>query len=268
MGLLLQMQQRIPNQWFLRRLLPSAIFVTAAIVAATLGQSHWDNLGFARARLAGYLGGTTASTSATAILYLLTAAAAAFTIPVVAAGVGALAAGAWPWWLAPLGDRIRDARAARWSSPADLTAQAISAIRDRQLWRAARLKARAATATPSKAETPTWIGDRLNAAAGEVHRCLDIDVRSAWAELQLRLPDNARTALTDTRDGYDAACEALAWSLAYLILGLWWWPAAIAGLVLALTSWRWLRNAADALARTAEASARVAANSPSPAPHA
>ena len=53
------------------RLLPSAIFVTAAIVAATLGQSHWDNLGFARARLAGYLGGTTASTSATAILYLL-----------------------------------------------------------------------------------------------------------------------------------------------------------------------------------------------------
>ena len=53
----------------------------------------------------------------------------------MAAGVGALAAGAWPWWLAPLGDRIPDARAARWSSPADLTAQAISAIRDRQLAR-------------------------------------------------------------------------------------------------------------------------------------
>ena len=34
---------------------------------------------------------------------------------------------------------------------------------------------------------------------------------------------------THTRDGYDAACEALAWSLAYLILGLWRWPAAIAG---------------------------------------
>lgn len=266
MGLLLQLQQRIPDRWFLRRLLPSAIFVAAAIVAGTAGQSHWNDFGPARARLAGWLGGSTASASATAIVYLLLAAAAAFAVPVAAVGVGTLAAGAWPWWLAPLGDRIRDSRAARWSSHDNLEKAAVAALRDGHRWRAARLKARMTVSTPSEPETPTWTGDRLSAAAGEVRGCLDIDVRSAWPELLLRLPDNARTALADARDGYDAACEAIVWSLAYLILGLWWWPAAVAGLVIVLTSWQWLRNAAETLARTAEAAARVAANSPKSAP--
>jgi hypothetical protein len=259
-GLLLELQHRIPDRWFLRRLLPAAIFVAAAFVAAVAGQSRWSDFGLARARLSGYLGHTTSSATATVLIYLLLIAAAAFTVPVIGAGIGTAAAGGWPWWLAPLGDRIRAARAGRWASRDTLTRKAVLALADGRRWRAARLKARAASATTSEPATATWIGDRLAGAADEIRECLGVDVYSSWAELLLRLPEEARTALTDARDGYDAACDASGWSLAYLILGVWWWPAAVVGLVLALISWRWLRNGARVLASTAVAAARVAAD--------
>lgn len=53
--------------------------------------------------------------------------------------------------------------------------------------------------------------------------------------------------------GHDAACEALAWSLAFILLGAWWWPAAPVGLLLWLASWGSLRRAVQALCRTTEA---------------
>jgi hypothetical protein len=261
-GLLLELQQRIPDRWFLRRLLPAAVFVAAVIAGVTLGQSRWADAGLARQRLTDYLGGTSASLTAAALVYLLPVAAGAFIVPVAATAVAALAGGAWPWWLAPLGDRIRDARAARWSPARELDLKAVAALRDKRPWRAARLKARAAAAQPARPSTATWIGDRLELAAARVQQSLGLDVHSAWAELLLRLPENAGTALNDARDGYDAAAEAFAWSVAYLVLGIWWWPAAVAGLVGALTSWRWLRRAADALASTAEAVARVTTSAP------
>ncbi|MEU1629398.1 hypothetical protein ABZ746_29595 [Streptomyces sp. NPDC020096] len=69
----------------------------------------------------------------------------------------------------------------------------------------------------------------------------------------LSVPDTARDALTDARDAYDAACEALAWSAAFTVLGAWWWPAALGGVALWLASWQSLRRAVRVLCRTAEA---------------
>jgi hypothetical protein len=263
-GLLLQLQNRIPDRWLLRRLLPSALFVMVAFIGAALGQSRWNDTTLAKQRLAAELtkagGSVSAYTSATVIIYVLIVVAGAFTVPVLAEGVGALAAGAWPWWLALLADRLRDVRAGRWQSADDLTRAALLAVDAKHPLRASRLKARAAVAQPSAPRTPTWIGDRLEAAATEATRCLGLDPRTSWLEVLLTLPDNARTALTNARDGYDVACEALVWSFAYLILGIWWWPAAVVGLILGLTSWRWLRYAANALASTAEAAAHITKN--------
>jgi hypothetical protein len=261
-GLLLQLQNRIPDRWLLRRLLPSALFVAVAFIGAALGQSRWNDAALAKQRLAVELtkasGSVAAYTTATVVLYVLIVAAGAFAVPVVAEAVGTFAAGAWPWWLTPLADRLRDVRADRWQSAQDLTREALLAVDAKHPLRASRLKARAAAAQPSTPQTPTWIGDRLEAAATEATRCLGLDLRMSWPEVLLTLPDNARTALTNARDGYAAACEALVWSFAYLILGIWWWPAALVGLILGLTSWRWLRYAANALASTAEAAAHIA----------
>jgi len=260
-GLLSLLQNRIPDRWFLRRLLPSALFIASAFIGASLGQSRWSDTALAKQRLAAELakagGSLSAYTSATVILYALMAAAGAFAVPVVAETVGRLAAGAWPWWLTPIDDRLRTVRASRWRSEDDLKRDAVRARAAKHSLRAARLEARAAAAQPSEPRTPTWIGDRLATAATEVASCLGLDVRTSWLELLLSLPESARTALTSARDGYDVACESLVWSCAYLILGIWWWPAALVGLVLGLTSWRWLRYAANALASTAEAAAHI-----------
>ncbi|HEV2347134.1 MAG TPA: hypothetical protein VGS97_23750 [Actinocrinis sp.] len=263
MGLLLQLQNRIPDRWFLRRLLPSALFVAVAFIGMALGQSHWNDTALAKQRLTADLakasGSLSAYTSATVIIYVLIVAAGAFAVPIAAEAVGALAAGAWPWWLTRLGDRRRAARVKRWQSANDLKRKAVRALDAKQPLRAARLKARAAAAQPSAPQTPTWIGDRLEAAAAEAARRLGVDVRTSWLELLLTLPDNARTVLTNARDDYDVACEALVWSCAYLVLGFWWWPAAVVAIILGLTSWHWLRRAAETLASTAEAVSRVAA---------
>lgn len=205
-----------------------------------------------------------AASNAIASLVLLAVAVAvlAFAVPLAADGVGALASGAWPWWLVPLGDRVRKARQRRWQSPADLSAKAVRA-RDstkklrrgkklRQELRAARLDARS-DAAPDRPEHVTWCGDRFAAARRHIQEQAGLEITTAWTALLLVLPDGAPTALTDGRDSYDAACEAIVWSVALILLGGWWWPALPAGLVLATVSWRWLRRAVTAFCATAEA---------------
>ena len=71
------------------------------------------------------------------------------------------------------------------------------------------------------------------------------------------MPDAARAILTDARDSYDGACEAVAWSAAVFVLGAWWPPALLGGLLLALVAWRWLRRSVTGLCDAAEAAARV-----------
>lgn len=63
-------------------------------------------------------------------------------------------------------------------------------------------------------------------------------------------PPAARRAGVGT---YDAACEAIVWSLAVTVLGAWWWLGLPIGLAIWLAAWRWLRRAASALSETAEA---------------
>lgn len=255
MGAVLELQKRVPERWILRRLLPSAVFVGIAYVGTALGYAHWNGIALAKQQLTFYLEAASGSSAyaASLAIFALLASAGAFAAPLVAQFIGSLAAGAWPWWLAPLSDRVSSARKKHWRSPEELRKDALDAgSRGKQL-RAARLKALAAATRRSAPTTPTWIGDRLEIAATHIEAVAGVDVRTSFIALLLRLPDNARTALADAREGYDAACEGLAWSLAYAVLGLWWWPAFFLSATLGTTSWRWLRRAAEALAATAEA---------------
>jgi hypothetical protein len=263
MGLLLELQSRVPDRWFLRRLLPSAVFAAVAFLAGGLGQSRWNDAHLATLRLQRYLGaedgGASVHTTAALLLYAVVVGAGAFAVPVAAQAVGAFAAGAWPWWLAPVSDRIRHLRNRRWQEPEELRKDALLARGNGQTLRSARLDARAAAVLPSRPTTPTRTGDRLRAAADQVRRDRGLDVETSWVALLLDLPEAARTAVLDARDGYDGACEAMVWSIAYLVLGGWWWPAAAVGAVLWVSAWRWLRRAGEALGDTVEAVTRVVA---------
>ncbi|GAA3856517.1 hypothetical protein [Streptomyces sedi] len=195
-GLLSDLHTRIPDRWLLRRLLPAALFVMLAFVGGgQLGHGDAGDVGLARERLTETLrpaGDRTADGLASLLLLAAVAVAASFAVPVAADAVGALASGAWPWWLMPLGRRLIARRVDRWAPPGELGRESV----------------------------------------------------------------RARAAGT-ARDAYGAACEALVWSGALVLLGAWWWPAAPAGVLLWAASWLSLRRAVDALCRTTDAVVRL-----------
>ncbi|CAL9508915.1 hypothetical protein SUDANB105_03569 [Streptomyces sp. enrichment culture] len=262
MGLLVELQKRIPDRWFLRRLLPAALFVVVAVVGGgELGHAHWDDIALARERIADALrtgGGLSADAVASVVLFAVPVVAAAFAVPYAGAAIGALSSGAWPWWLMPVGRRVTAWRVRRWVEPDTLARDSVRARAAGRALRADRLDARAARARAAgPPESPTWSGDRFRRTEANVAQDTGGDVVTGWTALLLGAQDPSRAALSEARDAYDAACEALAWSLAFTVLGAWWWPAAPAGVLLGLASWRSLRHAVQALCRVTEAAFTV-----------
>ncbi|MEU8653899.1 hypothetical protein [Streptomyces sp. NPDC048737] len=268
MALLLELQRRIPDGWFLRRLLPALLFVVVALVGGgQLGHRHWDDIALARDRIAGALplnGGLTAGGAATLVLVVLAAVAVGLAVPLAADAVGALSAGAWPWWLTPVARRLTRWRVSRWTSPEEIGREAVRARAAGHELRAARLDARRVRAAPVRPTSPTWSGDRIRAAEQSARTQAGTDLPGEWTRLLLEVPDASRAALGEARDAYQAACEALVWSVAFTAVGLWWWPAGLGGTVLWLVSWRTLRRAADGLCHTAEAVVALRRAAPAP----
>lgn len=178
MGLLADLERRIPDRWFFRRLLPAAMFVVIAVVCGgQLGQARWDDLGLARARIASTLtvsGSSAPGAAASVVLLAVAVAVLAFAVPVAADGVDALASGIWPWWLAPLGDRLREVRAIRWVPPGELGAEAVRQRGKGHRLRAARMDARRAAASSVGPGHATWSADQFAIARERIRE------RPAW----------------------------------------------------------------------------------------
>ncbi|WP_328868751.1 hypothetical protein OHT76_00820 [Streptomyces sp. NBC_00287] len=254
MGLLVELQRRIPDRWFLRRLLPAALFVVVTVVGGgQLGHAHWNDVALARERIADALrmdGGLSANAVASLVLFAVPVVGAAFAVPYAAAAIEALASGSWPWWLMPVSRRVTAWRMGHWVEPDELARQSVRALAAGRALRADRLSARAARARAvGRPASPTWSGDRFRLTEAYVSRETGADV--SWLLLDAQGPPSS--ALNDARDAYAAACEALAWSIACTLLGAWWWPAAPVGILLLLASWQLLRRAVQALCRTTEA---------------
>ncbi|WP_327722045.1 hypothetical protein OG381_46625 [Streptomyces sp. NBC_00490] len=269
MGLLIELQKRIPDGWFLRRLLPAVLFFVVAVVGGgELGHAHWNDVPLAREEIADALrtgGGLTADTVASFVLFAVPVVAAAFAVPYLASGIGALAAGAWPWWLMPVGDLLTRWRRHRWVEPDELARRSLRASADGNTLRAARLDVRGARARENgEPGSPTWSGDRFHRTEESI-RQQGGDLVTGWTTLVLGAQDPPRAALAGARDAYDAACEALVWSAAFTLVGAWWWPAAPVGVLLGLASWRTLRHAVEALCRTTEAAFTLRETQPPPA---
>ncbi|MDX2591279.1 hypothetical protein PV343_02940 [Streptomyces sp. WI03-4A] len=272
MGLLLELQKRIPSGWLLRRLLPAVLFVVVAVVGGgQLGWAHWSDLGLARRRIADALRlgeGFTSSGVAMLVLLAVAAAGAALAVPFAASAVSALACGAWPWWLSALARRLTALRLGRWSPPDEIAREAVRARAAGRETLAARLDARRARTSSFEPAGPTWSGDRLRTTERRIRETSDMDIAEAWTRLVLTAPDSFRDALTAARDAYDGACEAVVWSIAFTVVGAWWWPSAFVGVLLGLAFWRSLRQAVEALCHTTEAVVDLLSAPPvtSPAP--
>lgn len=209
-------------------------------------------------------GGLSADGVASLVLVAVAVVATAFAVPSAAGAIGAPASGAWPWWLMPVARRVTAWRVRRWAHPDELGRESVRARAAGRELRADRLDARRARTGPVGPGSPTWAGDRFRAAEARVRAETGTDIAGEWTKLLIAADDNARAALADTRAAYDAACEALAWSLAFVVLGAWWWPAALAGVVLWPVGRLSLRRAVEALCRTTEAVFALRGTEPPP----
>jgi hypothetical protein len=117
-----------------------------------------------------------------------------------------------------------------------------------------RAMTRVALETPGR---PTWSGDRLNAAAIRLEHDHHLDLVAVWPHLWLILPETTRAEITAARQALTRAISLTAWALLYLVLTVWWWPAALIALGLAVAGWWRIRAATDTYALLLEAATRL-----------
>ncbi|TYB57675.1 hypothetical protein FXF51_39975 [Nonomuraea sp. PA05] len=109
---------------------------------------------------------------------------------------------------------------------------------------------RVALAQPGRA---TWMGDRVHAVEQVALDRYGLDLAFAWPRLWLVLPDATRAELNAANAAFAGAVATGTWAWPYLLLGVVWWPAAVAGVVVGVTGWVRARGAIADLSALSEA---------------
>jgi len=97
------------------------------------------------------------------------------------------------------------------------------------------------------------MGDRVHAVEQVALHRHGLDLAFGWPRLWLVLPDTVRAEITAAEAAFAAATMTGTWALPYLVLGVVWWPAALAGIGIGVTGWLRARAAVGDLAALSEA---------------
>ncbi|CAM5370175.1 hypothetical protein [Streptomyces pilosus] len=250
-----ELGRRLAEKWLTALVLPGLLFTGAVLLAATLRHTHALDVDFLLSRAASY-NRDVRGTGSTAVLLavsgaLLAAAGAGLLAQAVAVPVRVVWLGRWPSPLGPLSSALVRRRADRWQRLQARYAEEVERPRpDRAVIDA--LAARRNRIAPAPPCRPTWIGDRIAATDRRVHLEYGLDLTSAWPRLWLTVPEEVRAELRAARSALDSATTTAAWGVLYVLLGLLWWPAAVAGAGTLTAAWRRGRSGAGELAELAE----------------
>jgi len=275
---LTELSRRVAERWLTLLVLPGLLFVGVAVAGAgVLGHRHWNELGRLHTSLTAVASDPVAQTTTAVAL-------AAAALLGCAAGAGLLAQalsrviermwlGDWPGPMARLAEPLVVRRRRRWTLADNSYRTAVKAAlrakdersvtagstpvsggRDAQLARLHAARNRISLSLPQRA---TWIGDRLLAVDARIHQTYDLDLVSAWPRLWLLVPDATRSELRDARQRFDATTRLAGWGTLYVLLGAWWWPAAVLGVIIIGVAWVRGRSAIDLFAELAEATVDV-----------
>ncbi|MGW0002554.1 serine/threonine-protein kinase [Nocardia grenadensis] len=269
-GLWGELTKKLAEKWLSLLVLPGAFYLAVAGAAFVLGHGRALDVGLLARTITGYAENPAITATGAGILLLVAISACAAAVGLVAQAVGtfaehiALAAdwAAWPmpvrypvrWWVArrirrwDIAEAVyrRELRKMLAPDPAD---RPDSALRQR----AARTRNRISVERP---ERPTWSGDRVHAAAVRLDRDHHLDLATVWPSVWLILPDSTRDQINEARTALARATTLLAWSVLYSVLTVWWWPAALIGVVTAATARYRIRTATDTYATLLETATR------------
>ena len=244
---------------------PGVLFVATAATAVELAHRHSLDV----SRLVGAVLRVTNRFDhrpVPAVLALLAAGLAAGAAGVICGSVSTMLASLWlldrPRWLA---HRLTRRRVRRWQSANTAYRDAVASSARaagaennappdeparRRLAELAAFRNTIALMAPTRA---TWAGDRLAAAGLRVWAEYGLDVSFSWPRLWLVLPEFARDRTTEAGRAFAAARVVQGWGVLYLVLGVLWWPSAVAGAFALLLGWRRGRMAVATLADLIEA---------------
>ncbi|WP_328660306.1 hypothetical protein [Streptomyces sp. NBC_00334] len=255
---------RIAERWLAALALPGLLFLTAATAATLLGHEHWSDLERLRDWVDTLSDSPAARSAGTVVLVALGVLAGA---AATGAAAQALGTGVELLWCAePHGPVLRylaDRRSHRWRVADAAFRTALVAAGRARIEGAAEAdrladvaerryadRARIASAPPRH---PFRMGDRLSGPAQRLWQAYRLDLTAAWPHLWLLAADGTRAELQAARLRLTASARLCAWGLGYLVLAVWWWPAALAGGVAVTSGVLRGRAAADAFAELTEA---------------
>ncbi|WP_141747266.1 hypothetical protein [Streptomyces agglomeratus] len=270
--MLTELGKKLAERWLSLLVLPGALYLAVAATAYTLGHARPFDLHLLTDQITTGAKAPAVATAGGQVVLLAAVLAGAAAVGLMAQSLGSLAeqlhlAADWQTWPA-VARRVAGLatkyRRRRWRTASEdwhrLRQDAATArTRGTRADPAARHAARAAMTriSPEHPDRPGWSGDRIHAAAVRLERDFHIDLAVLWPHVWLILPDTVRTEITAARQTLARATTLTAWSLLYLPLAAWWWPATAITAVLAFTSWRRTRTAADTYATLLEAATRL-----------
>lgn len=257
-----ELAKKLAERWVGLLAVPGLLFVGVAWAGSRLGWAHALDLAMLRAQVTalgteqGKL--TVSAQILTAVWLLLAACGIGLVVQALTAPVRGLWLGQWPRGLHGLRDRLTRARSDRWNAhvetrhalqrahPAAERTPAQQAAIDAAADRANRI----ALAPPAR---PTWMGDRVAAVEQVALNRYSLDLAFAWPRLWLVLPDPVRADISAAHGQFAATVVTFAWAIPYAVLTVWWWPAAVVALAVALTGWTRARSALAELTDLTEA---------------
>ncbi|MGO4456639.1 hypothetical protein AB4039_04825 [Streptomyces sp. M-16] len=261
-----QLGEKLAEKWVSALALPGLLLVGASACAAVLGQGRALDAGLLIEE-AGHWATTVAhwpvvGQVAAVAVTLLVAVAMGMFVRVCSDGAVRVWTGDWPRPARRLARRATARRAGLWG---DLQRQ-IDGIRrdnppydrdDAQLRQITDLTARRDRTGLSSPARPTYTGDRFAGVESRLRGQYGIDLAACWPGLWLVLPEEVRAELRSTRARFDAEVAGSVWAGCYLVLGCFWWPAAVGGVAAGLVAWRRGRRAAAVHAGLVEAAVDV-----------
>jgi len=265
-GFLQELGKRLAERSFSLLILPGALYIAVAIAAHMLGQAHaldphWlitQVTALAKSPVATTLGGQVVLLSAALALSAavgLTAQALGSLVDRFALGslVGrpidqSTGAVGWRTLIPPLrqiAQRLVESRTNRWDAAhATYSRHYADALRGEDADPAERRTAymRRTRIAMERPSLPSWSGDRMNSVAVRLRRDLHLVLPIIWPCLWLTLPESARTEIVTAREALTRATTLTAWAMLYAVLTVWWWPAAMLAVIIAVSSRHRIRS--------------------------